>query len=154
MNGFVSFVLVALVAAAGQPATGDVTPVYGTTNPAPGQIAKANVKTYASIVELRPEKEQAYRKLHADVWPEVVATIKKANIRNYNIYVVEIGGRKYLFSHLEYVGDDPAKDFAQIANDPTTRDKWWPATAPCQKRLPGTADGEQWLGMEMLMHID
>ncbi|OHB78958.1 MAG: hypothetical protein A2W31_04340 [Planctomycetes bacterium RBG_16_64_10] len=117
-------------------------------------MAAAPVKRYGSVVELRPEKEHYYRQLHAAVWPGVVAAIKKANIRNYSIFVAEIDGKKYLFSYLEYVGNDPDADFAGIAADPTTRDRWWPETDPCQRRLPGTAAGQQWLGMELLMHID
>ena len=35
--------------------------------------------TRAGFHELLPEKEELYRELHADVWPEVVAAIKKAN---------------------------------------------------------------------------
>ena len=67
--------------------------------------------------------------------------------------MAEIDGKRYLFSFFEYHGDDPEKDFAAIAADPTTRDKWWPVTDACQRRLPGTPDGEQWKAIEMLMHI-
>ena len=131
-----------------------VNPVYGPTNPTPDEAAKAEVKRYGSVIELLPEKEQEYRELHAAVWPDVVKAIKKAHIQNYNIFVAEIHGKKYLFSYLEYTGDDAAKDFASIAQDKTTKEKWWPITKACQKRLPGTPEGEQWLGIEMLMHID
>jgi L-rhamnose mutarotase len=54
----------------------------------------------------------------------------------------------------EYTGNDAAKDFASIGLDKTTKEKWWPITDACQKRLPGTPEGEQWLGMERLMHIE
>ena len=131
-----------------------VNPVYGPTNPTPDEAAKAKVKRYGSVVELLPEKEKQYRELHAAVWPDVVKAIKKAHIQNYNIYMAEINGKKYLFSYLEYAGNDAAKDFASIGLDKTTKEKWWPITDACQKRLPGTPEGEQWLGMEMLMHID
>ena len=53
--------------------------------------------------------EQQYRKLHADVWPEVVTAVKKANIQNYNIFIFEMGGKNYLFSYMEYTGTDPAR---------------------------------------------
>ena len=146
--------LIALVVGAGRQETGGIKPVYGTTNLTPKQIARAKVKRYASVIELRPEKEQYYRKLHADVWPGVVAAIKKAKIRNYSIFVATVNGKKYLFGYLEYVGDNPDRDLATLSDDATTRDKWWPLTDPCQLRLPGTPKGEQWLSMEMLMHID
>ena len=131
-----------------------VAPVYGPTNPTTEQQATAGVRCYGAVVELRPEKEQQYRELHAKVWPEVAAAIRKAKIHNYNIFVAELDGKRLLFSFFEYRGDDPAKDFAGMANDPTTRDKWWPITNACQRRLPGTPDGEQWKSLEQLMHLE
>lgn len=135
------------------PDSTSVKAVYGKTNPAPDQNAGAEVKRFASAIELLPEKEQSYRQLHADVWPEVITAVKKANIRNYSIYIVELAGKKYLFSYLEYAGDDLEKDFARLKEDPTIRDKWWPITDACQKRLPDTPKGEQWKPIEMIMHI-
>lgn len=111
------------------------------------------ITRYAAAVELLPEHEEAYRKMHDEVWPEVVAAIKAANIRNYSIHLAEIGGRKYLFSYMEYTGTNPEADFAAIAQDPTTRDRWWPITDSFQRVIEGTPEGAQWLPMEMLMHI-
>lgn len=128
-------------------------PQYGPTNPSPAEQQADGVCRYARLVELLPEKEAEYRQLHAEVWPEVVAAVKQANIENYSIHVLELGGKKYLFAYFEYTGDDPEQDFASIAADPTTRDQWWPLTDACQARVPGTADGEQWLAAEMVMYI-
>lgn len=127
------------------------TPAYGPSNPAP--VPAAKVRTYCSMVELRPEKEAEYRQLHADVWPEVKAAIHRANIRKFNIYVATVQGRRYLVSHFEYIGTNPSKDFASIAQDSTTRDKWWPVTDACQRVIEGTPKGEQWLPMEQVMHL-
>lgn len=132
----------------------EVRPAYGPTNQRPEVAARAKVKYYGSIVELRPEMEAEYRKLHADVWPKVRAAIARANIRNFNIYVTEVAGKRLLVSHFEYIGTNPEADFASIANDPTTKNKWWPLTDACQIRLPGTPKGSQWLSMEQVMHID
>ncbi len=131
-----------------------VEPVYGPTNPDPEAGQADRVKRYAAVVGLNPEKEKLYRELHADVWPEVVAAVKNANIRNFNIFTVELNGKKYLFYYLEYTGDNPEKDFASIGEDLVTRDKWWPITDGCQVRLPGTPEGEQWRSIEMLMHLE
>ena len=138
----------------GAPGPEKIKPVYGPTNPTPEQITQSKVQHFGSVVELRGEKEQYYRELHGNVWPEVLAAIHKANIRNYNIYVATIDGKRYLFSSFDYIGTDPKKDFVGIAKDVTTKNRWWPETDPCQKRLPGTPDGDQWLPMEMVMHID
>jgi L-rhamnose mutarotase len=128
-------------------------PIYGPTNPSPEELIGSGVRRYAELVELVPEKEEIYRKLHAEVWPEVVAAIKRAHVHNYTIYLVELSGKKYLFRYFEYTGSDPQKDFAGIAEDPTVRDKWWPITDGTQVRIPGTPEGEQWLPAEMLMYL-
>lgn len=147
-------VIVTFVTLVDVPRPEQIKPVYGPTNPTPDQIAQAKVKHFGSVIELRGDKEQYYRELHGNVWPEVRAAINKANIRNYNIYVATIDGKRYLFSSFDYIGTDSKQDFADIAKDPTTKNRWWPETDPCQKRLPGTPEGEQWLPMEMVMHID
>ncbi|MFV1981715.1 MAG: L-rhamnose mutarotase, partial [Rhodothermia bacterium] len=111
------------------------------------------VQRLTSVIELKPEKEQKYRELHADVWPDVVKTIKRSNIRNYSISLARIAGRNFLFSYMEYSGDDIEADFAAVANDATTRDKWWPITDACQSVIEGTPAGEQWMPLERLMLI-
>jgi len=67
--------------------------------------------------------------------------------------VTDIAGKRYLISTLEYTGQDAEKDFGSIKDDAVTRDKWWPITDNCQRRLPGAPEGEPWRAMEMLMHI-
>ena len=128
-------------------------PFYGPTNPSPEQHAATGVRRYAELVELVAEKEEVYRQMHAEVWPEVVAAIKRANIHNYSIFLVDLSGKKYLFRYFEYTGTDPKSDFASIADDPTVRDKWWPITDGTQARIPGTPVGEQWLPGESLMYL-
>jgi L-rhamnose mutarotase len=125
--------------------------VHGPTNPA-GPLNPRAVR-YASVIELIPSMEAKYRELHGSVWPEVVAAIKKANITDYYIHRAELGGKVYLFSSFTYCGSDFASDMKTISDDPTTRDKWWPLCMACQQRLPGTPEGEQWLGLEQLMCI-
>jgi L-rhamnose mutarotase len=128
-------------------------PHYGPTNPAPEEQAISGFRRYAELVELVPDKEEVYRQMHAQVWPEVVAAIKRAHIYNYSIFLVDLAGKKYLFRYFEYRGSDPKRDFASIAEDPTVRDKWWPITDGTQVRIPGTPDGEQWLPAEPLMYL-
>ena len=125
--------------------------MQGPTNP-PDPVS--GIRRLTSVIELKPEKEQLYRELHADVWPDVVAAIRNANIRNYSISLGQIAGRTYLFSYMEYTGTDLAKDFAAMASDPTTRDQWWPITDACQQIIDGTPDGQQWMPLERVMLIE
>jgi L-rhamnose mutarotase len=127
--------------------------IHGPSNPPPRPATAPGVKFFAAIVELNPQKEKLYRELHADVWPEVVHAIRRAHIANFHIHVTEIEGRRYLVSTFDYTGTDPEADFRSIAEDPTTRDRWWPLTDACQIRLPGTPAGEQWRPLEQVMHL-
>jgi L-rhamnose mutarotase len=126
---------------------------YGATNPSHNQIKNMPVKRLASIIGLNPEKEQYYRELHANVWPSIVERIRKANIRNYSIYVAEIEGGKYLFSYCEYIGTDLEADMKAMADDPETQ-KWWKETDPCQIELPGRKPGAHWRDMEMVFLME
>ncbi len=111
------------------------------------------VQRFGSVIGLKAEKKDYYNKLHANPWPEVNAMIKKCNIRNYSIYEVELDGKLYLFSYFEYTGDDFKADMAKMAADPKTKE-WWAETDPCQIRLPGTPEGEQWLSIEEVYRLD
>lgn len=122
---------------------------YGHTNPSLEERESAPVKRYASVIGLRPEKEAYYRGLHAEVWPTVLDALRRANIRNYSIYVTQIDGKRYLFSYFEYVGDDFDADMARVAADPETQ-RWWQETDPCQIPLPDRDSGARWQDMEMV----
>ena len=96
------------------------------------------------VTGLDPQKADRYFELHAKPWPGVLKKIKECNIQNYSIAVQEIDGKLYLFSYLEYVGEDFEKDMKKMAGDPETR-RWWKETDPCQLPLPdAAASGSIW----------
>lgn len=109
---------------------------------------------YGSIVPLRAEKVEEYKKLHAAVWPGVLEAIRKANIRNYSIYLRKMpDGQHLLFSYFEYAGDDFAADMATMAEDTITQE-WWAVCKPCHDPLPDRAPGEWWADMQEVFHAD
>jgi L-rhamnose mutarotase len=107
------------------------------------------VRRVASVIRLRPEKEAAYRALHAHAWPGVLDALRAAHVTNYSIFLRD----GLLFSYLEYTGDDYNTDMARVAADETTR-RWWQLTNPCQQPLDTTADGEWWAPAEEVFHLD
>jgi L-rhamnose mutarotase len=112
------------------------------------------MKRYGMVIGLKAEKLEEYKRLHAAVWPDVLAMIKKCNIRNYSIYVAEVEKGKFLlFSYFEYHGTDFAADMAKMAADPTTR-RWWSYCEPCQEPIPTRAKGEWWANMPEAFHTD
>ena len=116
--------------------------------------AQQKVTRYGSVIGLKPEKLEEYKRLHADVWPGVLKKIKDCNIRNYSIYLGELEkGKYYLFGYFEYTGDDFDADMAKMAADPTTQ-KWWSFCEPCQSPIPTRKEGEWWANMEEVFHYD
>jgi len=112
------------------------------------------MKRYGSVIGLRAEKLDEYKKLHAAVWPDVLKMIKQCNIRNYSIYLRRLDdGKHYLFSYFEYTGSDFAADMAKMAGDETTQ-RWWAVCKPCQKPLDARAPDEWWAAMEEVFHCD
>lgn len=107
------------------------------------------MRRFASVIGIKPEHRAEYERLHADVWPDVLAQIATSNIRNYSIY--RYGG--LLFSYFEYVGDDFDDDMAKMAQDPTTQ-KWWDVCKPLQTPLSDRADGEWWAAIPEVFHVD
>lgn len=112
------------------------------------------MKRYGSIIGVRPEKLEEYKKLHAAVWPGVLQMIKRCNIRNYSIFLRRMpDGNYYLFGYFEYTGSDFAADMAVMAADPTTQ-KWWELCKPCQSPFDDRDPGEWWAGTEEVFHVD
>ena len=44
------------------------------------------MRRFGLMIGLKPEAIEEYERLHAAVWPEVLATIHACNIRNYSIF--------------------------------------------------------------------
>lgn len=107
------------------------------------------MRRFGSAIDLDPEKRTEYLALHREVWPAVEERLRQSHFTNYSIFI--FGDR--LFAYYEYTGEDYEADTAAIAADPQTQ-KWWTLTSPCQVRLPGTPDGEQWVTMTEVWHLD
>ena len=105
------------------------------------------MKRYGSLIGVRAEKLEEYKRLHAAVWPEVLRMIQRCHIRNYSIFLRRLpDGNYYLFSYFEYTGSDFAADTAMMAADPTTQ-KWWDLCKPWQIALDDREPGEWWAGI-------
>jgi L-rhamnose mutarotase len=110
-------------------------------------------RRFAWITGLKPEKAAYYKELHANPWPAINRMLKECNIQNYSIHVKEIEGKPYLFSYLEYTGDNWEADMKKMAADPETR-RWWKETDPCQAPLPDAeAQGKIWSDMEEVFYL-
>ena len=66
------------------------------------------IKRMGMAIGLNTEKVEKNKKLHATVWPEILAKITECNIRNYSIFLNE--PESLLFNYREYNGDDFSVD--------------------------------------------
>ncbi len=107
------------------------------------------IQRYGSVIRVKPEKLEEYKKLHANPWPEVNAMIKDCNIQNYSIYYRD----GLLFSYFEYTGSDFEADMKKMAADSITQ-KWWKLTDPCQEPVESAEEGVWWAEMEEVYHLD
>lgn len=117
-------------------------------------MSEQKLQRYASVIGVKEDMIEEYKRLHADVWPGVLKMISQCNIRNYSIYLRTLpDGKHYLFSYLEYVGDDFEGDMANMAADSETQ-RWWDVCMPCQEPLDDRREGEWWATMEEVFHCE
>ena len=103
----------------------------------------------AQVIRLDPDRIEEYERVHAAVWPEVLAQLSRSGIRNYSIHRYET----LLFANFEYVGDDFESDMAAMADDETTR-RWWAVCEPMQRPVAERAAGDWWHTIPEVFHAD
>lgn len=109
------------------------------------------MKRYGMVIGLRADKVEEYKRLHAAVWPDVLATLTENGVHNFTIFLKE--PENLLFGTFDHIGDDYEEAAKKIAADPVTQ-TWWAVTEPCQKPLEHRRDGEWWAFMENVFHLD
>lgn len=105
------------------------------------------MKRYGTVIKVRPEKFEEYKRLHADTWEGVLKRNHECNIRNYSIYHRD----GFLFSYYEYIGDDWAADMEKMAADPVVQE-WWKLCIPCQQPVDTAEEGDWWAPMEEVFY--
>jgi L-rhamnose mutarotase len=117
-------------------------------------MGQQNVQRFGWVTGVKPEKIEYYKKLHADAWPAVTRMIKTCHIRNYSIYLGELEpGKFYLFTYLEYTGDDFAADMKKMAADPETQ-RWWRETDPCQQPPATKKEPGIWMDLRRVFFLE
>ena len=120
-------------------------------NAAAGEPAKEPVR-FGKVIEVKAEKLDEYKRLHANCWAEVEQAMDDAHIRGMSIYLRKLpDGKHYLFMYFEYIGQDLDGDMKKMADDPAVQ-RWWKQTDPCQEPLPDRKPGDWWADMEEVYH--
>ncbi len=102
-------------------------------------------------LKLKPGTVDEYKRLHAAVWPGVLARISACHIRDYTIFLKE--PENILFATWEYHGSDFTADMAAMVADPVTQE-WWKLCMPLQEPFETRKPGEWWAMMEAVFHLD
>jgi L-rhamnose mutarotase len=98
-----------------------------------------------AVVCLRPDAVEAYCRLHANPWPEVIAANRQAGLTNYSIFLLR--EKNLLFSYREYRGEDRAVDASRLAANPAVQE-WWRICRPMQTPIMATGGMRRWVDME------
>lgn len=109
------------------------------------------MKRMGLCIGLQPGTVDRYRVLHAAVWPDVLAAITAAHIRNYSIFLKE--PENLLFAYWEYHGVDFQADMAAMKEVPAMH-AWWALCDPLQKPFDTRAPDEWWAAMEHVFYHD
>jgi L-rhamnose mutarotase len=106
------------------------------------------VKRVGMVIELRPDRLDEYRRLHADDNPGIRDLTEKYHMRNFSIFLQEIDSRWYEFGYYEYTGDNFDADMAELAKEPRNV-AWLNVCDAMQIPLPGASS---WTDMERVFY--
>lgn len=90
-----------------------------------------------------------YEKMHQEVWPEIISSIKIADIQNLEIY--RTGNR--LFMILEAGADFSFEKKAAMDAANETVQKWEELMWKYQQALPTAKPGEKWMMMDKIFSL-
>ena len=100
------------------------------------ECARGPVKRVGMVIQLRPEKLEEYKQLHADSNPGVRDLLVKYHLRNFSIFLQQFDGKWYEFGYYEYTGKDFDADMARLDAEPRNKE-WLKVCDPMQMPLPG-----------------
>jgi L-rhamnose mutarotase len=103
------------------------------------------MQRYAMVIGVKADKIEVYKKLHVDVWPGVLAELRKYHVKNYSIF----WHKNLLFGYLEYHGNDYEADMRKVASTEITQ-RWWKLTEPCQESL---SEHKGWTPMQSVFYM-
>jgi L-rhamnose mutarotase len=90
-----------------------------------------------------------YEKMHREVWPEIISSIKNADIENLEIY--RMGNRLFMILEAGANFSFEKKAAMDAANE--TVQKWEKLMWKYQQALPTSKPGEKWMMMDKIFSL-
>ena len=137
----VAFAAAALGAGALMSARRAPAPAGPSAAAAPGA---ASTRVVGMVLELRPECEAEYRRLHAASHAGVRDLLVKYHLRAFSIFLQRVDGRLLEFGTYTYCGSNFERDMALLDAEP--RNKAW--LAVCDPMQRSVSDAKGWTIME------
>lgn len=109
-----------------------------------------SVQRCGRVLRLREGCEMEYDRLHAAVWPEVLASIRAAGIHNYTIYRYQ----RWLFSYFELPVECSREQVGRTCTQSEACRRWEALMQGLQELLPESADGCWWVPMNEVFHSE
>jgi len=97
-----------------------------------------------------PKLIAEYRQYHAQVWPEIVKSIKDSGIESMEIYL--LGNRMFMIVEVNERFSFEAKAEADSRNPKVQ--EWERLMWTFQQSLPQAKPGEKWILMERIFHCE
>lgn len=107
------------------------------------------MKRMASVIQLKPGMAEQYKKLHAEASEEIIAAHRRYHYTNFSIFYKD----DYLFSYIEYTGDNWQEDQKRMGEDPVMI-QWRKTCRPLMQPLPTRKEGEWQALMDMVFHME
>jgi len=103
-------------------------------------------------VDLRddPKAIETYIAEHRRVWPDVISSLRRAGIREMEIFIL---GRR-LVMVVEIDGTDVRRAFAEHAVSSPRVAEWETMMKALQEPPPGGRPGEWWTALEPVFHLE
>ncbi len=108
-------------------------------------------RRYCLTLDLKndPELIQEYKRHHANIWPEILESIKGSGIQDMEIYL--LGTRMFMIMEVEEHFSFDTKAEADQRNPKVQ--EWERLMWKYQQALPEAKPGEKWLLMERIFKV-
>ena len=99
-------------------------------------IKGIEVKRLGMVIKLRSECIEEYLELHADSNGGVRDLLAKYHLKNFSIFIHQIGNDWFEFGYYEYTGADYETDLSTLSSEPRNK-AWLEICDPMQLPLEG-----------------
>ncbi len=109
------------------------------------------MKRYCLALDLKDDIKliEEYERFHADVWPEIKASIRSSGIENMEIH--RFSNRLFLIMEVNDVFSFEKKAAADLANERVQ--EWENLMWKFQQAVPGARPGEKWVLMNKIFEL-